>query len=68
MSELDLVLFFRSTLVSLTVYTQKFHKNQKVEFGSITHMLHVSMYGIFTYIWLISVVNVGKYSIHGAFG
>ena len=41
MSELDLVLFFRSTLVSLTVYTQKFHKNQKVEFGSITHMLHV---------------------------
>ncbi len=25
-----------------------------------------SMYGIFTYIWLISVVNVGKYS--GAFG
>ena len=27
-----------------------------------------SMYGIFTYIWVIFGVNVGKYSIHGAFG
>ncbi len=26
------------------------------------------MYGIFTYIWLICMVNVGKYSIHGSFG
>ena len=26
------------------------------------------MYGIFTYIWVIYVVNVGKYSIHGAYG
>jgi hypothetical protein len=26
------------------------------------------MYGIFTYIWTISGVNVDKYSIHGAFG
>ena len=26
------------------------------------------MYGIFTYIWLILRVNVGKYSIHGAYG
>jgi hypothetical protein len=25
-----------------------------------------SMYGIFTCIWAICVVNVGKYSIHGA--
>ena len=23
-----------------------------------------SMYGIFTYIWLIFTVNVGKYTIH----
>ena len=23
------------------------------------------MYGIFTYIWLIFMVNVGKYTIHG---
>ena len=27
-----------------------------------------SMYGIFTYIWLIFRANVGKYSIHGAYG
>jgi hypothetical protein len=26
------------------------------------------MYNIFTYIWLIYGVNVGKYSIHGAYG
>ena len=32
----------------------------------ITHMLHV--YGIFTYICVTFRVNVGKYSIHGAFG
>ena len=27
-----------------------------------------SMYGIFTYIWVIFRANVGKYSIHGASG
>ena len=27
-----------------------------------------SMYGIFTYIWIIYGANVGKYSIHGACG
>jgi hypothetical protein len=27
-----------------------------------------SMYGVFTYIWVIYGVNVGKYSIHGAYG
>ena len=27
-----------------------------------------SMYGIFTYIWLKSMVNVGKYCMHGAYG
>ena len=26
------------------------------------------MYGIFTYIWMISMVNVGKYTIHGSYG
>ena len=26
------------------------------------------MYGIFTYIWAIFGVNVGKYSIHGSYG
>ena len=27
-----------------------------------------SMYRIFTYIWLISMVNVGKNAIHGRYG
>ena len=27
-----------------------------------------SMYGIYTYIWLIFMVNVGKYTIHGCYG
>ena len=27
-----------------------------------------SMYGIFAYIWLIFMVNVGKYAIHGSYG
>ena len=26
------------------------------------------MYGIFTYIWVIYWVNVGKYTIHGSYG
>ena len=26
------------------------------------------MYGIFTYIWLIFMVNVGQYTIHGSYG
>ena len=26
------------------------------------------MYGIFTYIWVIIRANVGKYTIHGAYG
>ena len=27
-----------------------------------------SMYGIFTYIWLNFMVNVGKYTVHGCYG
>ena len=27
-----------------------------------------SMYGIYTYIWLIFMVNVVKYTIHGSYG
>ena len=26
------------------------------------------MYGIFTYIWLVFMVNVGMYTIHGSYG
>ena len=32
----------------------------------VSHRIHV--YGIFTYIWLIFMVNVGKYTIHWAYG
>ena len=34
--------------------------------GSNTHRIHGT--GIFTYIWLIFMVNVGKYAIHGWYG
>ena len=27
-----------------------------------------SMYGVFAYIWLIFMVNVGNYTIHGSYG
>ena len=32
----------------------------------ITHTIDVTMYGIFTNIWLM--INVGKYTIHGCYG
>ena len=38
--------------------------------GSVAKQLLIprcSMYGIFTYIWAIIGVNVGKYSIHGSY-
>ena len=34
----------------------------------ISNYPRCSMYGIFTYIWTFFWANVGKYSIHGAFG
>ena len=39
----------------------------------ISHILYIhrligSMYGIFTYIWLIFMVNVGEYAILGSYG
>ena len=33
---------------------------------SVSHTIHGT--GIFTYIWLIFMVNVGKYTIHGWYG
>ena len=35
---------------------------------SLSYILIPSMYGIFTYIWLKSTVNVGKHTIHGSHG
>ena len=42
-----------------------------VKFSMSKHKIPLpicSMYGIFTYIWLKSMVNVSKYSIHGSYG
>ena len=33
--------------------------------GKDGYIHRCSMYGIFTYVWLKFMVNVGKYSIHG---
>ena len=33
---------------------------------NITHTIHGT--GIFTYLWLIFMVNIGKYTIHGSYG
>ena len=35
---------------------------------SLTIPYHPCTYGIFTYIWFICMVNVGKYTIHGWYG
>ena len=34
--------------------------------GVVAHRIHGT--GIFPYIWLIFMVNVGKYTIHGSYG
>ena len=34
----------------------------------VNHIPIPSMYGIFTYMWLIFMVNVSKYTIHGCYG
>ena len=39
-----------------------------LECKSLTTKPIPSMYGIFTYIWLIFMINVGKYTIHGWYG
>ena len=38
----------------------------RIEDPSLSHMLHGA--GIFTYIWVFFWANVGKYTIHGAYG
>ena len=43
-------------------------KRREKGWGSQLSLPRCSMYGIFTYIWVIFRVNVGKYSIHGAYG
>ena len=47
------------------------YKTRHVWQFCISYSLNIpipSMYGIFTYIWLMFIVNVGKYTIHGCYG
>jgi len=60
----------RSCVVSLH-YVRSRSTYQPVYLWNIYIFLHIpiwSMYGIFTYIWVIFRANVGTYSIHGAYG
>ena len=43
-------------------------KNQQSSKISWTNIPIGSMYGIYNYIWVIFMVNVGKYTIHGSYG
>ena len=45
-------------------------KNTAVDFGCFRsgEKSIQSMYGVFTYIWLMFMVNVGKYTIHRWYG
>ena len=46
-----------------------FHKPEGLANPSVMYPIPMpSMYGIFTYIWLIFMVNVEKYTIHGCYG
>ena len=54
-----------------TIYPQTLNGAGIVKYLNETYLVHIpigSMYGIFTYIWLIFMVNVGKYTIHGCYG
>ena len=44
------------------------NKSELIAANSHKSYPRCSMYGIFTYIWVIFGANVGKYSIHGASG
>ena len=46
---------------------QRFGKT-KVTLNYLASIPIGSMHGIFTYNWLMFMVNVGKYAIHGSYG
>ena len=50
--------------------SRRFRSNPSVFVGGYVIQTNPigSMYGIYTYIWLIFMVNVGKYTIHGSYG
>ena len=43
-------------------------EEEEIGIPSLKECPIASMYGIFTYLWWIFMVNVGKYTIHGLFG
>ena len=48
-----------------------FSKRDELIWGIMSHRIHVCCMiylPIFTYIWLMFMVNVGKYTIHGWYG
>ena len=51
-------------------FNKKHLKKNKLEtkFGVFVDIPIGSMYGIYTYIWFIFMVNVAKYTIHGYYG
>ena len=56
-------------VMTKTSVTSKRSKLALPNFNSFSTPIPIpSMYGRFTYIWLICMVNVGKYTIHGCYG
>ena len=47
---------------------QKNYSRKKKPVPWLKHLPKCSMYGLFTYIWVVLVVHVGKYTIHWASG
>ena len=67
--EISLVVFFMyGSPVWPSIFREKSYKKTHLQRYICFALPKQSMYGIFTYIWLIFVVNVGKYTIHGSSG
>ena len=45
-----------------------FHDKKNDAVAGIIQLPMGSMYGIFAYTWVIFMINVGKYTIHGSYG
>ena len=56
----DIEPLFETTSARCRIMSTRFEDSST----TITHMLH----GIFNYLWVIIRANLGKYSIHGAYG
>ena len=56
--------------VSPEAYRRKEEEEAESGPGGLSQIAYprCSMYEIFTYVWVIFRANIGKYSIHGAYG